>query len=602
MINFDDIAEDNIEPATEDGTLVAQSLFQKRSGPGNYVPTSEECEPIAIDGVTSDRTDGYAALPGIQGPAFLLGMLDAGINSGRISMHKWQTDVLDLFQDPGFKPTQLNPLEFCLCACNGSGKDAFVIAPVVVWFALTKVRSRVIITSSSGAQLESQTENYIKALAENMNKLLGVPIFRIRQRYIRCNLTGSEIRLFATDEPGKAEGYHPLEADAEMMIVVNEAKSIDEPIFEALTRCTGFNYWLEVSSPGEPKGHFHNAFQNWQYKRKVQAFDCPHLGEKHIERNRLAYGENHPVYRSMILAEFTSVDGQVVVSLESYNKLLNKATVPLLKLPGEYEDRIGIDFACGGDGDSTYMVRCRNNKLLDVYRVKSSDIEEQIQEMNRKLNEWQARKARITMDDKGVGKGPLRSLEKLNWQIQRIRADMRALNNKEYGNRGAEIWFNLRRFIEEGQLDIKEYVAANKDDAVLFRDQITRRHYRLRAGKLVLYGKKEEKSQGIQSPDIADALCFALSDLSVVDFAEAGEIKDKNEKKHVMQSYQELQDYMYARTFGNPEEIVQTQATNDSPSDKCVFGSISALMKTQVSVPQHSYGQPNLGSKTKYRL
>lgn len=586
------------EEESKDVSLEAQGLFQKQSGPGNYVPTPEECAAVSIEGVKSNRPDGYAALEGIDGPDTLLAMLDAGINSGIIEMHKWQLDVLETFRDPGFVPTQLQPLRYCLCACNGSGKDAFVIAPLVVWFALTRIRGRVIITSSSGAQLESQTENYIKSLAENTNKMLGRNIFRIRQRYIRCNLTGAEIRLFATDEPGKAEGYHPLEAGAEMMIVINEAKSIAEDIFQALTRCTGFNYWVEVSSPGEPKGHFHDvAWSTFKHKRRVTAFDCPHLGDEHIESNRLMYGENHPVYRSMILADFTSTSGQVVVTLEQYNKLMELREIPELILPGEYKERIGIDFACGGDGDSTYLVRCRNNKLLNIYRVKSSDLEEQIQEMHRKLNEWGAKKARITMDDKGVGKGPLRSLEKLGWAINRIRADMRALNNKEYGNRGAEIWFNIRRVVEQAQLDLWSFAQTDKDQANELRDQLTKRHYRTRAGKIVLFGKKEEKKEGIKSPDIADALCFAFSDLSVPDFAEAQEQKVEKEAKHMLNNFAELQAYMDSKVFGDAESEftipapVETKPTNE----RCVFGSITALLNKQPAT--HSYGQPKLGYK-----
>src|SRR5204863_301163 len=157
------------------------------------------------------------------------------------------------------KPTSQHPYKFVLIGNNGSGKDKFIIAPFAIWFTLTKIRSRVIITTASGTQLTSQTEPYIKDLCEKVNSFFGTEIYRIRQRYIKCLLTGSEIRLFATDEKGRAEGYHPMDTDSEMAIIVNEWKSVDDEITKALRRCTGFNYWLGISSAGEDSGAFYRA-------------------------------------------------------------------------------------------------------------------------------------------------------------------------------------------------------------------------------------------------------------------------------------------------------------------------------------------------------
>src|SRR6187402_2956437 len=67
------------------------------------------------------------------------------------------------------KPTSRHPYKFALCAANGSGKDAFVIAPFALWFICCKIQSKVIITSSSGNQLSTQTEKYITNLAKCIN-------------------------------------------------------------------------------------------------------------------------------------------------------------------------------------------------------------------------------------------------------------------------------------------------------------------------------------------------------------------------------------------------------------------------------------------------
>ena len=157
-----------------------------------------------------------------------------------VRFHKWQSDIS--YKLGHSKPTQHNPFKLCLTACNGSGKDAFVIAPFVVWFMLTRIDGLVVVTSSSGVQLTAQTETYISRLCHQFNAWIGRNVFKVIKRHIVCTETGSECRLFATDEPGKAEGYHPLVPGAEMAIVANEAKTIEDGIFQALSRCTGYNF------------------------------------------------------------------------------------------------------------------------------------------------------------------------------------------------------------------------------------------------------------------------------------------------------------------------------------------------------------------------
>ncbi len=88
-----------------------------------------------------------------------------------LKLYKWQAETL--FQLAGYtdlndldlpktRPTDKTPLYYNLVAANGSGKDQVVISAFAVWFCLSKVRSRCVITSSSYEQLKDQTYKYIK--------------------------------------------------------------------------------------------------------------------------------------------------------------------------------------------------------------------------------------------------------------------------------------------------------------------------------------------------------------------------------------------------------------------------------------------------------
>jgi hypothetical protein len=165
----------------------------------------------------------------------MLMAVDPALREGRIdpttgkemALHNWQIDVHEelCLSDP--KPNSLNPLKYALCAANGSGKDAYIVTPFAVWFIVAKVRSIVVLTSSSGVQLSNQTENLIRNYCKKVNDFFletyGAEILHVKQRHIECLLSGSVMYFFATDEEGKAEGYHPVDIGCEMAIIVNEA-------------------------------------------------------------------------------------------------------------------------------------------------------------------------------------------------------------------------------------------------------------------------------------------------------------------------------------------------------------------------------------------
>ena len=46
-----------------------------------------------------------------------------------------------------------------------------------------------------------------------------------------------------------AEGYHEKAPDGPLLMIVNEAKSVDDGIFDAFNRCS-YNLLLEISTGG----------------------------------------------------------------------------------------------------------------------------------------------------------------------------------------------------------------------------------------------------------------------------------------------------------------------------------------------------------------
>lgn len=90
-----------------------------------------------------------------------------------------------------------------LKAANGSGKTAMIAAPAALWYALIYPGSIVITTSGVYRQVKEQLWPQIRALA---SKVSGLGM-QINQTDLTMD-NGSRILGFATDQPGRFEGFH----------------------------------------------------------------------------------------------------------------------------------------------------------------------------------------------------------------------------------------------------------------------------------------------------------------------------------------------------------------------------------------------------------
>ena len=464
-----------------------------------------------------------------------------------LKLYKWQaetlfqlagyTDINDL-DLPKVRPTDKTPLYYNLVAANGSGKDQVVISAFAVWFCLSKVRSRCVITSSSYEQLKDQTYKYIKNICEEINVSYGRKVFEIVEFLITCNDTGSEIKCFVTDDPGKAEGRHPFdEPGAEMAVIINEAKSITDEMFQAFSRFTGYNYWLEISSPGKNSGHFFKRCTKAKYTfpdpltigefywRRVTAFDCPHLLGKHIEHLKDEHGEHSLIYRSQVLAEFTSLDEAAFIPSTLFENYPNNPP-RTFGLP----NRAGIDLSLGGDETVAYFfvhgkLHLRTTKIRNE-AILHNQIISWIKEFNIAPSE-------VRIDDGGLGRPIVQRVQNAGYDVVPVRNEARSSNPNFYKNRGVENWNRLKRAIED-----RVFPTINDD---LTRQQLCTRGFSVKGIVTLLEPKAEMRSRGLSSPDRADALALCFDGVPLPVFKEEtlhstepesrfAELLDKNKK------------------------------------------------------------------------
>lgn len=456
----------------------------------------------------------------IQDPVELLIMLDDDIASGREKLYKWQVQILIDFAKGGLSAH--HALHQVVRACNGSGKDKYVIAPCVVWLGMANKLSRSVVTSASGQQLDAQTCAYISDLCEAANRkfqeLFGIDIWKINYRYYECLATESIIDCFATDEPKKAEGYHPLRSGAKMGIFVSEDKTVPDDINSALSRCSGYTHRLHVSTPGEPMGHFYDYCSlamdrnelksilevgpiDWiQYH--VTAFQCDHLGASHAQKveRESPGGVEGAYYRSVIMAEFGTTDSMVVIPTIYVWKCANGSKLGWIQ---EAHNNAGLDLADGGD--ETVLAIRNGNRLLHLVPFKFDNTEQTVKYLDEKFREYHLDNplSKINGDCIGIGKPILDRLKGMGWSnIHYIDSRNTPHQPRVYKNRNAELWFMFRKLCELNEVWLL--------DDLKLKKQLATRFYKITGGIHQLESKIDAKAKGRPSPDRADAvvLCY----------------------------------------------------------------------------------------------
>jgi len=486
---------------------------------------------------------------------------DPGLKSGQKKLYSWQIEELKRLSAKGLHTTD-NPLRYVLLAANGSGKDAYIIAGFVCFVLCCWKRYKIVITSSSDLQLDTQTRNYIKFFCQNVNQylraagIIGKAIDIKKETFTSAvhknrdgtflSLTGSEIITFVTNEGGRAEGHHPFpDADYKegVILIVNEAKTVPQEIFDHFAKCT-YNYLIQVSSAGAARGHLYNSWisgteypapyvRGKHYCRRVTAYDCEHISRDKLKAEEDEYGLNDPWFKNTRLSLFSSLGESVVLTEE----LLDKCLANGKRLHLGMGRRAGLDLSGRGNDFNTFYV-IEDNALIAFERWRARDTEQTVDTLVgtddgktlglfQKYGFTKAQAAKISGDDNGIGAAMIDGLARKGWNIRRVLNQSSAVNNGRFLNRGAEMWFTFARMVEANYIYIPKDLMHPE-----LRRQLCNRHYeQAGAGKLKLWAKSEEKAgakgrnsnayskDASDSPDDADALILAFSTMSVLDFS-----------------------------------------------------------------------------------
>jgi len=338
----------------------------------------------------------------------------------RLDLHEWQGRLLHEASKPGRRR------RIAARAPNGAGKDDRIIVPLALWWLRRYRRGQVVITTADEKQLSNQTW---VSLSAHKHLFGDCPTWRDHDHII-VTPTGGRLSAFVTDEAKRSEGYHEHPPDGPLLMIVNEAKSVEDDIFDAFNRCS-YNLLLEISTGGLMQGRF---YDHMTHKRELyETFeitlkDCPHISPEKISQIIQEYGENDPYTRSTIYGEFMATDDRIRHVLELAD-IESSRRAEIGRLGGTVS--AGIDFAGGGDSN-VILKRTGNyvpNGCIKAWRER--DTHAAIGRYIAYLIEMELHADQVWADADGLGLPMCDSLAAAGWKVNRFYGGIAAWSIQE---------------------------------------------------------------------------------------------------------------------------------------------------------------------------
>lgn len=404
---------------------------------------------------------------------------------------------------------------------QGVGKTALE-AGAIIWFLICHPYAKVVATAPTMQQLYDVLWAEIAKWLEH-SAVKNILKWTKTKIYMR----GDEERWFATaktaTKPENMQGFH----EDYMLIVVDEASGIAEPIMEAIlgTLSGEYNKLLLCGNPNRLDGTFydsHNDDRDKYKTHKVSSKDSSRTSKDNIDMLIRKYGKDSDVARVRIYGDFPRGSVDSFITLEVVEEAA-KGVIKKESLSAYETLHIGVDVARFGD-DETVITPRIGMKVFDQEIFRNQDTMQTTGNILRLTKLYfkqfpNLKKAKVKIDDTGVGGGVTDRLNELKREQNMNDIEIYGINNgaaakdQYYSNLGTEAWGQLKSLLEENfsnQMQGKERVIEIPNEPTLIKELRARKYFISSRGKIQLESKKEMKNRNLGSPDRADSLVLAI--------------------------------------------------------------------------------------------
>lgn len=390
---------------------------------------------------------------------------------------------------------------------HGVGKSA-VVAWLVIFFMSTRVDTRIGVTANTQKQLEDKTWPELAKwhkLALNRHWFTWTATSYYfaqypedqRKNYMATAMTVSE---------QNTEAFAGLHNEAGTVVILfDEASGIIPKIWEVATGALtdGEGFFFAFGNPTQPTGEFADCFDKYNYMyytRHIDARTVSHTNKQALLDIIRRYGVDSDQAKIRVYGQFPvqSYNGFISVSAvtDAYSRELypdhGAALIMAIDVARFGGDEIVFGFRQGRDARSRKAVTFKNISTVKTVEIAMKLIS-------------QHRPDAVVIESTGPGAGVIDMLRARGVKVIEVHPGAKAIEDKLYFNKRAEIWSLMRDAINDW--------LCLYEDAILF-EQLTKIQYGLdRHEQRTRLENKEEYMvrTGLSSPDRADTLALSFA-------------------------------------------------------------------------------------------
>lgn len=417
-------------------------------------------------------------------------------------LEHWQEEVVDAL-DSGITKISIR-------SGHGVGKT-MLCAVLALHFLCFRDDVKIIVTAPSADQMKDGLIPEINKWKSRLPLWMAKSISATSERMERYPDNKNNFISFRTarkENPEALAGVHATH----VLIIVDEASGVDEAIYEtgqgALS--TEGAIALLIGNPTNPSGFFHKTqttLSNLWWTKRVACQDSTRVDPNYIINIARTYGVDSREYRVRVLGEFPDSGADAVVPRAFVEAAIDR---DIEVVRGDIV--WGVD--PGRGGDATGFIERSSNCVTEARELQYVDLMNTVGWIKNRYDKIPPmyKPQAIYVDSIGLGAGVADRLLELELPVIHVNVGEAASMSDRFMNLRAEIWYEMREWLERRDCVIKsgEYTQKLLEELVSVNQKFTS------LGKVQLESKMEMRKRGVPSPNLADALALTFCDDSAV--------------------------------------------------------------------------------------
>tara|TARA_R110000851_G_scaffold325604_1_gene493686 strand:- start:2229 stop:3668 length:1440 start_codon:yes stop_codon:yes gene_type:complete len=390
---------------------------------------------------------------------------------------------------------------------HGIGKTAFC-SWLALHFLLFRDDVKVIVTSPSYKQMTDGLIPEVRKWASRLPPWLADNLEFTSERVVRLPNSANNFISFRTarkENPEALAGVHATH----VLIIVDEASGVDEVVYETAQGAlsTHGSIAVLIGNPTKPSGFFfktQTALKDLWRTRKVSCLDSSRVTSEYIESQARTYGLDSREYAVRVLGEFPESGADAVIP-RSY---LESAIDRDIHDDG-YPVVWGVDPGRGGD-PSGFCSRT-SRSVLELEELRYDDLMRLTGWIKTKFDATtpKMRPTAIYIDSNGLGAGVYDRLNELGLPVIAVNVSESASMSDRYFRLRAELWYKAREWFETRD----KVLPSTLENVVQFIDEMAAVEVKmLSSGKTDIESKRDMKTRGLKSPNLADSFVLTFMD------------------------------------------------------------------------------------------